>query len=275
MSAERPLLVFCHANGFPAGTYRRLFEAWQAAGWRVEALARSGHDPAFPVTANWPHLRDELLRFIDSVAPAGTPVVLVGHSMGGYLSLKAASRRPQQVRAVVLLDSPVIGGWRAHSLRVLQATGLMRRHSPGRLSERRRQQWPDLDSVRHHYGSKAVFARWHPDVLEDYLQAGIEPDPAGGVRLAFDRRVETRIYDTLPHQLATTLRRHPLRAPVGFIGGTRSREVRQVGLATTRALVHDHLQWLEGGHLFPMEQPAATAAVVLSMLAALGVTAPA
>ena len=28
------LIVFSHANGFPEGTYRVLFEAWRAAGWK-------------------------------------------------------------------------------------------------------------------------------------------------------------------------------------------------------------------------------------------------
>ena len=50
-------LVFAHANGFPAGTYRTLFEAWRAAGFTVHALPKVGHDPRFPVTSNWPPKR--------------------------------------------------------------------------------------------------------------------------------------------------------------------------------------------------------------------------
>lgn len=62
-------LVFSHANGFPAGTYRQLFEPWQRAGWRVLALPRFGHDPQYPVTSNWPHLRQQLADFIQREAP--------------------------------------------------------------------------------------------------------------------------------------------------------------------------------------------------------------
>ena len=47
-------IVFAHANGFPAGTYRALFEQWRAAGRTVHALDRFGHDPRFPVSSNWP-----------------------------------------------------------------------------------------------------------------------------------------------------------------------------------------------------------------------------
>ena len=38
-------IVFSHANGFPAGTYRQLFEAWRAAGFTVHAVEKFGHDP--------------------------------------------------------------------------------------------------------------------------------------------------------------------------------------------------------------------------------------
>ena len=117
----RGTIVFCHANGFPAGTYGALFEAWRAVGWRVLAPEKFGHDPAFAVTSGWPRLRDELLAFIEREAP-GETVALVGHSMGGYLSLLAASRKPAVASAVVLLDAPIVAGWRAHAFRALKVT---------------------------------------------------------------------------------------------------------------------------------------------------------
>ena len=58
-------IVFSHANGFPAGTYRVLFDAWRDAGWQVAAVDKFGHDPRYPVSSNWPKLRDQLIDFID------------------------------------------------------------------------------------------------------------------------------------------------------------------------------------------------------------------
>ncbi len=191
----------------------------------------------------------------------------MGHSLGGYLSLLAACRRPRLAASVVLLDSPVLAGWRAHGVRVAKATGLVKRISPGRVSRTRRHHWPSTEAARAHFAAKRAFARWDPAVLDDYIAAGTEPDPGGeGVRLFFDRAVETRIYDTLPHHLGTLLRRHPPGSPVAFIGGTRSAELRQVGLEATRALTRERLIWIEGSHLFPMERPLDTAAVVLRAL---------
>lgn len=267
-------LVFAHANSFPAGTYRQLFARWEAAGWRVLAPPQLAHDPAFPIASNWRALRDELLTFIERAAVPG-PVVLVGHSLGGYLSLLAACRRPELARAVVLLDSPVLAGWRAHSVRLAKATGLIGRVSPGKVSHRRRHHWPSPEALNEHFRSKRAFARWDPQVLADYLSAGFEPDPAGGLRLAFRREVETRLYNTVPHNMAQVLRRHPPRCPVAYVAGTRSVEGRQVGLSATRALVHEHLSWIEGSHLFPMERPAETAGCVLQLIDAMTGNRPA
>ena len=266
-------IVFSHANGFPAGTYRSLFDIWRAAGFTVHAIEKYGHDPRFPVTSNWPHLRDQLLHFIDH--EVGGPAHLVGHSMGGYLSLLAASRRPDLARTVVLLDSPVVSGWKARALQISKATGLGERFSPAHVSRRRRQHWPSAQAAFDHFAAKAAFARWAPDVLRDYIASGMEADTevgrasALGQRLSFTRDVETAIYGSVPHHLARLLRAHPLHCPAAYIGGTRSHEGKLAGLIATKRLTEGRVSMLDGSHLFAMERPAEAAAEVLRWIEAL------
>lgn len=240
-------LVFCHANGFVAGTYEPLFELWRAAGWRVLAPAKLGHDPHYKVTSNWPQLRDELLAYIEREAP-GEAVALVGHSMGGYLSLLAAARAPALARAVLLLDAPIVAGWRAQGFRILKSTGL-------------------LAAARAHFAAKRAFAGWDARVFEAWLQHGFEPAAAGGVQLVFRREIETRIYNTLPHHVEHVLARHPLHCPFGYLGGTRSAERHQLGIGFVHRLAGPCWREIEGTHLFPMERPRETAQAVLELLA--------
>ena len=255
-----PTIVFSHANGFPAGTYRSLIDAWRAAGITVHAVQKFGHDPRFPVTSNWPNLRDQLIHFIDREV-AG-PAVLVGHSLGGYLSLLAAARRPDLACGLVLLDSPLLSGWKARAVQVAKAAGIGERFSSCHVSKRRRQHWPSAEAAFEHFAAKPAFARWAPGVLADYIKNGTEPQGRGR-GLAFDRAIETAIYTSLPHHLARVLRTHPLQCPLAFVRGTESEEVKRVGMAATTRLAHGRVSSINGSHLYPFEHPHETAAEVL------------
>jgi len=266
----KDILHFSHANGFPASTYRTIF-AELADDYEIRAIERFGHDPRYPVTRDWPHLVDELIDDIGRTRPEGVKVWLAGHSLGGYLSLMAALKRPHWIKGVVMLDSPVISGWRSNVLRVSQWTGLDTRLSPAAVTRNRRQHWPSRDEAWRHFYSKPAFARWDERMLADYIDFGIPAALMHGNSqrsLAFDRDVEFRIYKTLPHTLGARVA-HGVPVPVGFVAGTQSREVRQVGLDVTRRMVGNHLEWIEGSHLFPMERPVHTARALQSMLNAL------
>lgn len=263
-------LVFSHANSFGAATYHVLFEALKARGFEVTAIDKFGHDPRYPVTNNWPHLVQQLIDFAQlQVDKAGAPVFLVGHSLGGFLSLMAASRAPRLVRGVLLLDSPLVGGWRAQALGLAKRTQLVGSVSPGKLSRKRRQHWPSAEAALAHFKNKKAFAKWHPNVLEDYIAHGTHDETVNGHSqrvLSFDRNIETAIYNTLPSNLETLIRQHPVKCPVAFIGGTRSAEIRQIGLDLTQRVTHGRLLMLDGSHLFPMEKPLVTAAAIETAL---------
>jgi len=257
-------IVFSHANGFPAGTYRVLFERFRQHGYEVHAVEKFGHDPRFPVTDNWPYLRDQLVRFIEAEVP-GRPAWLVGHSLGGYLSLLACLSRPELVRGVVLLDSPVLYGFKATAVQLAKATGWIHKVSPGRISRQRRNVWTSAEEAYAHFAAKPAFARWRPDVLRDYIAAGTY-STGEGQALSFRREVETDIYNSLPHHLPRLLRRRPPQRPVAFIGGTQSKEVRQVGMRATQRLTQGRISWIEGTHLYPFEKPDETVDAVVDWL---------
>ena len=279
------LILFSHANSFPASTYGVLFKSLRARGHAVRAVDRFGHDPRYPVTSNWRHLVQQLADFAaPEIEKQGEGAWLVGHSLGGFLSLMCAARHPRlgghAVKGVLLIDSPVLGGWRARTLELIKRTQLVGSVSPGKISRKRRDTWADEAAAQAHFASKSAFAAWDPQVLQDYIAHGTrdDTDVHGKTHrvLQFERAVETTIYNTLPHNLDRLLRRHPLQCPVGFLGGTRSKEMQQVGMAMTRRLVGQQhpgrMAMVEGSHLFPMERPLETAAAIESVLSALGST---
>nr|WP_198980003.1 alpha/beta hydrolase [Herbaspirillum sp. ASV7] len=257
-----PILHFAHANSYPAGTYGVFFEQLRQH-YDVRALPVHAHNPRFPVDDGWRKLARELREEIEQ--RYSEPVILVGHSMGGILSLMAARRRPELVRCVVLLDSPIVAGWRAHVLRLSKFFRFESRYSPSVTSARRRDHWPDQEAAYRHYAAKTLFAAWPQQVLRDYVQHGLVPGVGGGVRLRFSRETETAVYRTIPHHLGRLVRQsYPV--PVGFVGGTDSVECRLAGLDATRRLVGPYFRQIPGGHLFPMESPVAAAQATHQMI---------
>lgn len=261
---NRPQLHFCHANSYPAGTYRLFFRNLERH-YEVGAMDMHAHNPRYPVADGWRALSQELQD--ELAARYVEPVILVGHSLGGILSLMAASAVPQRVRCVVLLDSPIVAGWRAWLLRGAKALRIDDRVSPAKASTRRRNLWPNAEAAYHHFAAKPMFAAWPEQVLRDYLEHGLVPH-SEGVTLRFSRETETAVYRTLPHDIGALVRRK-FPVPVGFVGGHDSVECRQAGLEATRRLVGRHFKQIPGGHLFPMERPDAAADAVHSMIQSL------
>jgi len=256
----KPILHFVHANSYPAGTYRVFFDALSHH-YEVRSLPMHAHNPQFPIKDGWRELAAEL---VEELAAGSGPVILVGHSMGGVLSLMAAKSRPDLVRGVILLDAPVVAGWRALLVRLARNSALLERASPARFSARRRNVWPDAESAYQHFASKDMFALWGPGVLRDYMQHGLVPHPSG-VTLRFTREAETAVYRSLPDHVGAMVRSgYPV--PVGFIGGINSDECRRAGMAATRRLVGANFMQVAGGHLFPMESPGIAAAAVHELI---------
>ena len=258
------LIIFSHANSFPTGTYGVLFRSLRARGHTVKAVEKFGHNPSLPVTSNWPHIAKELAQFAEAeVQKAGEPAFLVGHSLGGFLSLMTSCKHPALSCGVVLLDSPILGGWRAKTLELIKATQLVGSVSPGKISKNRRYSWDSAEAALAHFASKKAFAKWHPQMLQDYIAHCTHNDVKTGKRvLSFNRAIETAFYNTLPHNLDRLIKRHPLQCPVAFIGGESSQEMQQVGMTMTHKLAKGRIQMLPGSHLFPMEIPAETAAAI-------------
>jgi pimeloyl-ACP methyl ester carboxylesterase len=261
-----PPVIFSHANSFPASTYRVMFDSLRNRGFDIDAIEKFGHDPRYPVSDNWPNLVQQLADFTAAhVRKSGVPVFLVGHSFGGFISVMCAARHPELARGVVLIDSPLIGGWRAGTVNLIKRTPLMKSVSPGAISRKRKNLWEHREAVFEHFRGKKIFAKWDERVLRDYIEHGTF-DAEDARALSFDRDIETAIYNTIPHNLGALLRAHPLQCPVTFIGGLQSAEVRRVGLTMTRQVTKGRITMLDGSHLFPMEKPIATAAAIEAAL---------
>lgn len=188
----------------------------------------------------------------------------MGHSLGGYLSLLAAARRPELFRAVVLLDAPVIGPIKGRLLAATKRFGIVDRVTPAGVTRERRSRWPSREDARAHLRARKLFRGFTEACLDDYVRHALV-EHGGELRLRIDPEIEYRIYRTVPHDLWRHARR--LRVPAGFVGGADSDVVRMVGLAAMRGW---RKRKVPGGHLFPFEHPHEAAGAIHALLRELG-----
>jgi len=251
-------IFFAHANGFPSGTYRKLFDLL-APDYSVTHLDLHGHDPRFPVDDNWHNLVRELLEQLERI---GEPVWGVGHSLGGMLHYHAALQRPELYRGVVMLDSPMPTWFDQTLIWVAKRCGFIDRLTPAGRTLGRREAFTDAEEARKYFASRALFRTFDPECLDAYVEHGLEPT-AQGLRLRFDPDTEIRIYRSVPH--VTPGWPHALKIPLAVVRGRQSRVVLPHHLYLLRLVAHGEGHTLPGGHMFPLEHPQDTATLLRQM----------
>ena len=259
-----PFLQFSHANGFPAGCYAAMFRGLEPR-YRIGAIEAFGTDPRYPVTDGWPMLVRQLIDALERER-GGEPVIGVGHSLGAYLTFLAAAQRPDLFRAIVMLDAPVISALKGRLLGGAKRIGIVDRVTPAGATRDRRAEWASREEAKAHFRSRKLYRGFTDECLDDYVRHALVLRE-DRYRLKIDPAIEYQIYRTIPHDMHAQLRR--LQVPAGFIGGMRSDILRRVGMAPMRGRVFLKRR-VPGGHLFPFEHPAETAAAIAGLLGELG-----
>lgn len=251
---KRPVdLIFCHANGFNAATYR-LILAPLASSLRILAPDLRGHGATTLPTdgkgrKGWQDHRDDLVSLLDSLD--GPPVVMAGHSMGATSAILATAERPSRVSQVVALD-PVI--WKRWLVAALHLPLLDR--LPGHIplvkgALRRRSRFDSREQALAAYRDRGAFRGWSDIMLIDYLGAGLVED-GDGFALTCPPEWEASNYSVQGHDPWKAMRDggRPVRILKAELQSTCAVE------ASPRGLPLVSVETVAGGtHFFPMLRP--------------------
>ncbi len=258
---NKPVLAFAHANGIPGHSYDTFLAPLEDR-YQLFVVDRIGHDPAYPVDAQWHSLSLELEA---QLAPLPKPIMGMGHSLGSVLMYLVAQRHPDWFSALLMLDPPMMNGWYGVMINVAKATGQIDRATPAGKSRGRLDFWPDWEAVESYFGSRGLFKAFDPRCLNDYLKAGLEPWN-GGWRLRFRPETEVAIFRETP-TAATRLPK--LKVPGAIVTGRHSPSP---FLYSARRIARRHRmihRIAEGGHMYPLEKPEATLTLCRELLAQL------
>ena len=256
----REKIHFAHGNGFPSPCYKQLLNQLEI-NYDCYFIDKIGHNPAFPVTENWHYLVDEVIDSIRKQALA--PVIGLGHSLGGVLTLLAAIEQPSLFKAVVMLDSPLLGRFKSSMVRLAKSLGVIDRVTPAYRTRGRRECWQNREQLLAYLKDKDLFKSFTKECLQDYIDYGLEKTQEGYV-LRFDRHIEYLIYRTIPHSLPE--HEGKLIVPAVLIYGDKSTVIDRLDLRYMRKHYKIASYKTRGTHMFPMEHPPEVAKQIDSLL---------
>jgi len=250
---KRPVdLIFVHANGFNALTYRTLL-APLSGSLRIWAPDLRGHGgTTLPAEGggrrHWHDHRDDLVALLDTLD--GAPVILAGHSMGGTSALLAAAERPDRVGGLVLLDPVIWSRWTVAAFHLPLLDRLASRIPLVKAARRRRAVFDGREQAMTAYLGRGAFRGWPEMMLADYLTDGLVETPEG-FTLACDPAWEASNYAAQSHDPWRALKR--LDCPVTVLKGETGSTCHLDG--NRRGLPHVTVATVPGGtHFFPMLQ---------------------
>ena len=256
-SAEH--LVFMHANGFPPGTYTSCLDAMKASA-RISTLE---HRPLWqakaPTFLPWEVYADDAIQTLRR--DTSGPVWLVGHSMGGAISLLIAHKAPELVKGVIALDPVTINSpflaWSRLAFCLWPNKPRMIQGALGRPHH-----FESHQAAFDFYRGKRAFAGIADKELMDYVTAAHAPSDKG-VTLRFSGEWEACVYRS-PPSLWSKLGK--LTVPVHIMGGQSSYVITSAVADRLRGYSNLHLEMIDAGHLLPMEKPIETAAFVTRII---------
>ena len=144
---------------------------------------------------DWHPFSDDLLRFLTTGGYG--PVIGVGHSIGGIVTLRAAMRDPGKFRALILLDPVLFPPSRLIAWNIARAAGFGEKAHPLVAGARRRRRiFKDLESAFQGYRSRSVFRYMSDESLRIYIEGITQPNEDGRFELAYSPEWEAHIYLT-------------------------------------------------------------------------------
>lgn len=252
-----PDIVFMHATGFNALTYRTLL-APLGEKFHVLALDARGHGRTeLPAKVwgytSWARHRDDLIAVLEHFS---APVTLAGHSMGATVSLLTAGKRTDLVCGLALLEPVILPAAMYAASQMPLGPMLQRQSMPlAQGAAKRRNAFASKQEAIDAFSGRGVFKAFPAEVIADYVEDGLREDGAGGFKLACAPKFEAATYCAQRHDPWGALRR--VTDPLVLLRAEKNSTISEAGMHRIASIKADaRVATVEGaGHMLPMERP--------------------
>lgn len=251
------IIHFAHANGFSAATYRYFFQQLQPH--EITYVSKLGHGK-YPPDLGWKAMAEEVKESVQQ--QHAKPVVGIGHSLGGVLTLHAAYQQPNLFSQLILLDPVLLGFTKKVFQALFRYTNFADRQSPAHKAKNRRTQFDSKEEAYDYFKPKTLFRNFHEQCFQDYIDYGLIEN-GEGITLDFSAKVEYEIFRTIP----TFVTKPKLDIPIHFIFSNKFKVLEKSDVRwNKRCFPNQQFQLFDGGHMFPLEKPQETAELIKELI---------
>ena len=268
---------FAQGNGFVAGVYRQMLEVLAQA----HTVYATHHRAAWETVASqtppdffkWSHAADDIIASLDALNAERVQQNLpkqrflgVGHSLGGFMTLIAAYRRPDLFEKIVLIEPIMFPNRALVTLNMIPMSWRYRVLSMAKRTLKRRDIWNSQQEFIDYHAPKSAFHGIPLSVMQDYAQHGLKARPAGdGLELRFPKAWEAHIFRSISGAWRAL---RELKVPCVAIRAAESHWIPERSWQKWQRLRPDFpvLMMTEVGHMAPLQQPERMAHLILEQL---------
>ena len=186
-------VVFSHANGFPAKSYRQFLNFLEGTYLKYINIYGMGK---FPIDVNWRSSVHELIDFVEREFSG--PVTALGHSFGGAISILAAALRPELFDQVIAIDPPLFAKKKRWAIGIMRLISMEEWVFPlSQMAKIRRSYFHSRAEALEYFQGKSFFKKFHPECLKDYIKYGLT-EVGEGFELTIPAQMESDIFRLIP-----------------------------------------------------------------------------
>ena len=193
-------------------------------------------------------------------------VVGIGHSLGGVLTLYAATKVRDLFNKIVLIDPTMLPPMFLRKIGILKFFGFEARSFLIKGALRRKREWETHEAAYEYFRGRRLFKNWSDNMVKSYTESITSPSSQGRVSLSYPPEWEAQIYKTIP----TDVWKYAalLEPPTLVIRGENSNTFLVDSEVTFRKMNPKvKFEVIPGaGHLIPQEKPDEVGKLILDFL---------
>ncbi|MDY6812819.1 MAG: alpha/beta hydrolase [Pseudomonadota bacterium] len=258
-----PLLHFLPGTAFGCRLYAPFLEplaARQALFWQ-DLHGHGDADAGERPFAGWRQSMRWAFAVMDAhgIGTRTGPIVGLGHSYGGCLTLMMAAARPAYFSRLILTDPFMVPPAQERPYRQLIAAVVER-------TRRRNPVFADAGAVRRYLAGRLMFQNFAPAAVEAFINDNLRRQADGQLRLRCEPHIEAGVYDDVVDGLWPAV--DALTVPTLILSGDRTVPFFAAGHAeAVQRNGQIRRRTLAGGHNYMLEAPSVAAAAVAAALA--------